>query len=253
MRLLSRRTVAAATFALLPLTALAVPGTATAEHCTPGAAGCEDNHAPTVHSTTVSRPIAVVFKRSATPVTITVRVSDPSGVSGVSGLVTLDSATDFPVGMKRVSKDENGIETWSGTFTPSLKTPTGLWSVGAEVVDSQDNDTVGPQVPLYIKRNTGLAMNASPEPVAKGGKLLVVGKLTRLTAAGNYVAYRGKQVDLFFRPVGGKYAYVGSDITDRDGRFGGFTRATQDGTWQVRFKGTSNYVAKKRGDYVDVR
>ena len=260
MKLLSRRAVAAATFALLPLGALAVPGTASADHCSPvGTADCEDIHGPQVQEISANRSVAVVYKTSADPITVTVRASDESGVGMVVGLIS--SATDpggpeFPVNMRRESTDAQGVETWRGTFTPKLNTPTGSYVVGAEILDSHYNQSRSNGQPLQklsIKRNTGLAMNASPESVAKGAKLLVAGKLTRLNARGNYVAYGGKRVDLYFRPVGGKYTYVGSQTTNRYGRFGGPVRASQDGTWAVRFNGTSNYVGKVRRDYVDVR
>ena len=260
LKLLSRRAVAAATFALLPLTALAVPGTAAADHCSPvGSAGCEDVHGPTVYSMTISRPVAVIYQTSATPVTLTMRVSDDGEMRTVLGLVSISGPrpAEYQVPMSRTAKDADGIETWTGTFTPPRTAPTGTYDVGAEVLDTAFNgpskNLSGENPKLQVKRNTGLSVNASPEPVAKGAKLLVAGKLTRLTTQGSYVAYGGKRVDLYFRPVGGKYTYVGSQTTNRYGRFGGPVRATEDGTWAVRFNGTSNYVAKRRGDYVDVR
>ncbi len=95
------------------------------------------------------------------------------------------------------------------------------------------------------------AFNASPEPVRRGSPVKVGGRLTKLWPD---VGYGGKTIEVHFKPVGGTWTLKGTAMTDSNGCWSRSFTASEDGTWQARFKGTSNYHAEtSHRDYVDVQ
>ncbi len=108
---------------------------------------------------------------------------------------------------------------------------------------------------FYVKRNTMMpAFNASPEPVRKGSPIKVAGRLTKLWPDVGYVGYGGKTIEVYFKPVGGTWTLKGTATTDSNGCWSRSFTASEDGIWQARFKGTSNYHREtSHRDYVDVQ
>ena len=108
---------------------------------------------------------------------------------------------------------------------------------------------------FYVKRNTMMpSFNAAPEPVRRGTSVKVSGRLTRLNPSVGYVGYGGKTVNMYFKPVGGTWTMKGSATTDSHGSWSRSFTASEDGSWQARFKGTSNYHREtSHSDYVDVQ
>ena len=115
------------------------------------------------------------------------------------------------------------------------------------------NSYSSPVTAFMVKRETRLAVNASPEPVRKGQRLAVRGKLTRLSSSNTLVPFAGKRVGLNFRPDGGSYRFVKSATTNRYGRVTSLVTAREDGTWALRYRGSASYAPSGRGDHVDVR
>ena len=257
MKILSR--VAVATLVLMPLTTLTAPSPVSASHCAPETAGCE------VRPVTVSMqvtPVVVVRQSGTTPVNITARVQgEPGVVNYLEAILNPDSDTgdrhEVTVTLTKTGTAADGAEVWTGTLPFSNRNPSGRWRgslyVGTDATKASGHPVQSTSTSFYVKRQTRMAVNASPEPVRKGQRLAVVGQLTRLTADGRFVAYSGKRVSLYFRPVGGSYSLVGSKTTDRYGQVGGYVTAQRDGTWQIRFGGTAHHAPSARGDYVDVR
>ncbi|WP_119726402.1 hypothetical protein [Thermomonospora amylolytica] len=110
-----------------------------------------------------------------------------------------------------------------------------------------------PHVPMR-ERTRFTEVNASPEPVRKGGTITFKARLQRTTATG-WTALPWKKVTVQFRANGtttwrnmatattGKLGYVTKTFT-----------AAKDGTWRVVYGGETAYLAVTgSGDYVDVR
>ncbi|MGW7386050.1 calcium-binding protein [Streptomyces sp. NPDC054794] len=133
----------------------------------------------------------------------------------------------------------------------------GTWSVDA-LVDANDGTSVfAPGVGSFgLKRAAQVTVNASPEPVAKGARITVTGKLVRANwDTYRYAGYAGQAVQLQFRPKGSStYTTVATVNTSGTGTLRTTVKAVKDGYWRWSFTGTNTTgPAKAAGDYVDVR
>ncbi|MFE7274779.1 calcium-binding protein [Streptomyces sp. NPDC057623] len=133
----------------------------------------------------------------------------------------------------------------------------GTWSVDA-LVDADTGDSVfAPGVGSFgLKRAARLTVNASPEPVAKGARITVTGKLVRANwDTYRYAGYTGQAVKLQFRPKDSStYTTVATVNTSNTGTLRTTVKAVKDGYWRWDFTGTTTTgPAKATGDYVDVR
>ncbi|WP_225823876.1 calcium-binding protein [Streptomyces naphthomycinicus] len=133
----------------------------------------------------------------------------------------------------------------------------GTWSVDA-LVDANDGDSVfAPGVGSFgLKRAARLTVDASPEPVAKGARITITGKLERANwDTYRYAGYAGQAVKLQFRPKGSStYTTVATVNTSGTGTLRTTAKAVKDGYWRWSFTGTTTTgPAKAAGDYVDVR
>ncbi len=64
----------------------------------------------------------------------------------------------------------------------------------------------------------------------------------------------GKTISVYFKPVGGTWTLKGTATTDSNGCWSRSFTASEDGTWQAKFAGTSNYHREtSHRDYVDVQ
>ncbi|WP_435221248.1 calcium-binding protein [Streptomyces sp. Tue6028] len=133
----------------------------------------------------------------------------------------------------------------------------GTWSVDT-LVDTNDGVSVFARGvgSFGLKRAARLTVNASPEPVAKGARLTVTGKLVRANwDTYRYAGYTGQAVKLQFRPKGSNtYTTVATVNTNGTGNLRTTVKAVKDGYWRWNFAGTNTTgPAKATGDYVDVR
>ncbi|MGW2643115.1 calcium-binding protein [Streptomyces sp. NPDC001348] len=136
-------------------------------------------------------------------------------------------------------------------------TNAGTWSVDA-LVDANDGDSVfAPGVGSFrLKRAARLTVDASPEPVAKGARITITGKLARANwDTYRYAGYAGQAVKLQFRPKDSStYTTVATVNTSGTGALLTTVKAVRDGYWRWSFTGTNTTgPAKATGDYVDVR
>ncbi|MFE9023751.1 calcium-binding protein [Streptomyces sp. NPDC007808] len=133
----------------------------------------------------------------------------------------------------------------------------GTWSVDASVEADDGDSAFAPGVGSFgLKRAARLAVDASPEPVAKGAFIIVTGRLVRADwDTYRYAGYAGRAVRLQFRPKdSGTYTTVATVSTSATGTLRTAVRAVQDGYWRWNFTGTTTTgPAKASGDYVDVR
>ncbi|MDH6434434.1 hypothetical protein M2158_002911 [Streptomyces sp. SAI-144] len=107
-----------------------------------------------------------------------------------------------------------------------------------------------------IKRAARLTVNASPEPVKKGGTITVTGKLTRANwETGTYTGDISQNATLQFRAKGSNsYTTVKTVISGTGGALKTTTKATEDGYYRYVFAGTTTTgSATAAGDYIDVR
>ncbi|MBT1094396.1 calcium-binding protein [Streptomyces sp. Tu102] len=133
----------------------------------------------------------------------------------------------------------------------------GTWSVDA-LAETNDGDSVfAPGVGSFrLKRAAQLTVNASPEPVTKGARITVTGKLVRANwDTYRYAGYAGQTVNLQFRPKDSStYTTVVAVKTSSTGTLRTTVKAVKDGYWRWNFAGTTTTgPAKATGDYVDVR
>jgi hypothetical protein len=134
----------------------------------------------------------------------------------------------------------------------------GTWKVGVMAFDyANDTDVVkGNLASTLIQRNSKLTVNASPEPVKKGKKITVTGKLTRANWQSNkYAGYTKQPVKLQFRKKNSStYTTLKTVKTDSKGKLKTTVKATVDGYYRFSFGGTKTTPAvKAAGDFVDVR
>ncbi|WP_328884059.1 calcium-binding protein [Streptomyces sp. NBC_00299] len=133
----------------------------------------------------------------------------------------------------------------------------GTWSVDA-LADANDGASVfAPRAGSFsLKRAAQLNVNASPEPVTKGARITVNGKLVRANwDTYRYAGYAGQTVHLQFRPKDSStYATVVAVKSSSTGTLRATVKAVKDGYWRWNFTGTTTTgPAKATGDYVDVR
>lgn len=106
-----------------------------------------------------------------------------------------------------------------------------------------------------LQRYSRLTVNASPEPVAKGKTITIVGALTRANwDTHHYAGYTVQPVKLQFRPkTSSTYTTLKTVTTDSHGDLKTTSKATVDGYWRYSFAGTSTTPAvTPYGDYVEV-
>ncbi|MFC8731648.1 hypothetical protein ACFT5B_04235 [Luteimicrobium sp. NPDC057192] len=147
----------------------------------------------------------------------------------------------------------------AGTYAKKLTAKTtGVWSAQYAGTSSYAAVRSTGDYVVVSKRKTHLTVNASPEPVKKGGTVTVVGRLTHATSVRgtlHYTAYQGKTVTVWFDPTGPKGPTKVATLTTRaDGTFAARRTQSVPGVWRVKFAGTANYAAAtSTGDYVAVK
>ncbi|MFE6331999.1 hypothetical protein ACFVOK_02095 [Streptomyces sp. NPDC057798] len=145
-------------------------------------------------------------------------------------------------------------------FDPSVwdmhNSEAGAWKVGAQVYfkgDGGDTDDEG--LTVYVKRNSRLTVNASPEPVAKDKTITVTGKVTRANwETRKYASYGGRLVSLQFKPSGAaSYTTVKKVYANSSGDLRTTVKASKTGTWRWAYYGnTTTGPSTSPGDNVVV-
>ncbi|MFD8565906.1 hypothetical protein [Streptomyces sp. NPDC059639] len=133
----------------------------------------------------------------------------------------------------------------------------GAWKVAAEVhFEGGGGDTDDEGLTAYVKRNSRLTVNASPEPVSKGKTITVTGKVTRADwQTRKYVSYAGRLVSLQFKPTGAtSYTTVKKVYANGSGNLKTTVKASKTGTWRwVYYGNTTTGPSTSAGDNVVVR
>lgn len=196
---------------------------------------------------------------------VTVSGSDDSGLSFVDvdlkgphgGFYTTDAFCESATACTTVFTVNAHPAPGSDDPVDLANADAGTWTVDA-LADTNDGDSVfAPGVGSFgLKRAARLTVNASPEPVAKGARITVTGKLVRANwDTYRYAGYVGQTVKLQFRPKDSStYTTVATVKTNNTGNLRTTVKAVKDGYWRWNFTGTTTTgPAKATGDYVDVR
>ncbi|MBL3669401.1 hypothetical protein JL475_26140 [Streptomyces sp. M2CJ-2] len=146
-------------------------------------------------------------------------------------------------------------------FDPSVwdmhNSEAGAWKVGAEVhFKGGGGDTDDKGLTVHVKRNSRLTVNASPEPVSKGGTITVTGKVTRANwETRKYASYGGRLVSLQFKPAGtSSYTTVKKVYANGSGVLRTTVKASKTGTWRwVYYGNTTTGPSTSSGDNVVVK
>ncbi|MEU2247045.1 calcium-binding protein [Streptomyces sp. NPDC019224] len=190
--------------------------------------------------------------------TVTLTAKDDSGIEGA------EISLNGPGFGFMNSKASCSGSTCTASFTVDPKTDlmysndyAGTWYVEAWV-DAKDGDYVWKEKAGSFKfqRASRQTVNASPEPVKKGGTLTVTGWLSRANWDDfKYHGYTVQPVKLQFRKKGSStYSTVKTVTTNSKGDLKTTVKASVDGYWRYSFAGTSTTpAATAAGDYVDVR
>jgi hypothetical protein len=133
----------------------------------------------------------------------------------------------------------------------------GSWHVSAFVRSGVDGDyhRKPDAVTFQLRREGRVTVNASPEPVRKGRKIAVTGKLTRANWDTNDYTGYAAQAKLQFRRAGtSTYTTVKPVTSSSSGVLKATVTASADGYWRYVFPGTSTTSpATATSDYIDVR
>jgi len=139
------------------------------------------------------------------------------------------------------------------------------YAVDLSKVDPDDPEPDPADIGYALQDNLGTALvqraskqtvNASPEPVKKGGTITVTGWLSRANWDDfKYHGYTSQPVKLQFRKKGSStYTTVKTVTTNNKGDLKTTVKASVDGYWRYSFAGTSTTpAATATGDYVDVK
>ncbi|MFJ2608118.1 hypothetical protein ACIO13_24550 [Streptomyces sp. NPDC087425] len=109
---------------------------------------------------------------------------------------------------------------------------------------------------VRVKRAAKVTVNASPEPVVKGKKLTVTGRITRADWVKHaYTGFAGRSARLQFRKAGtSTYTNVRTVKASSTGALKTTVTAAGDGYWRWTFGETDTTGgATAAGDYVDVK
>ncbi|MFI1568704.1 hypothetical protein ACH4ZX_37770 [Streptomyces sp. NPDC020490] len=188
------------------------------------------------------------------PIAITIK--DNSGVKGLTLVSTFNRSNGY------------GFFDWTGTTcekkssTTSVCTATmsvdpawiaasddidsnnvaGTWTVNATVKANDGDYWISDSIAAYkVKRASKLTTDAAPEPVAKGAKLTVTGKLSRANwETLKYQGFAGQDVKLQYRKAGAAhYSTVKTVKTGSSGQLSTKVTVTSAGSWRWFFPGTT--------------
>ena len=242
-----------ATLAACSLIAAASIATAST---TPAEAAASCSRPATIVSTTISPKTVVVGTSVPKGITITTKIRTngcridrvEAGLYGPNFVDTFD--LDKVESSGGVTTYDTGLRISPGDLP---NTEAGRWQSYITVTGQSSPEAPGPD--FKILRAAKLTTNATPEPVRKGAKLTVKGKLTR--ASWDSMHYRGygkRTVELQRRTPHGTYKLVKKVTTAADGSIVTKVKAKSDGCYRFVFRGTgTTRKVTSKGDCVDVR
>ncbi|WP_415958547.1 hypothetical protein [Streptomyces sp. 021-4] len=206
------------------------------------------------------------------PVTFPIRmtIKDNSGVKGVDRVSTFGThnrggPVDW-IGTSCVKKSKTTSDCTATMYVDPKAMPhfsdrdpngiAGQWQVNATVNANDKDYWISDRIALYrFKRAATLTTDAAPEPVKKGKKLTVKGKLSRASWQDlTYHGFGGQKVALQFRKAGAaSYRNVTTVKSSTSGKLSTTVTASAAGTWRWYFAGTGTTMkVVSAGDSVKV-
>lgn len=206
----------------------------------------------------------------------TVTIPPPASYSHVSvtlaasGVVTAAGALNFTYGgyssagrTTYLDYSANGKTGWTALAHTTVYDPKVRLSATGRVAGYYRlrhpvSDELGSAVSAAVYRartdTDVFAINASPEPVAKGHTVTVTGTLKEYRS-GAWRAFAHRSIGLYFSARGAKtFSYVTGGTTDAHGNVRLRGTATKDGYWSLHYFGdTTHFDSGGTPDYVDVR
>ncbi|MFG2329683.1 hypothetical protein ACGFMM_08650 [Streptomyces sp. NPDC048604] len=163
----------------------------------------------------------------------------------------LEHSADGRTGWKVIGTSE----THSGYgFTVTGRSTGGWFRVHHPATDTMA-ESFGPVFGLSRTQTRVVSVNAAPEPVRKGAAVTVTGGLQQYKN-GAWTLFAGQPVGLWFQAKGtSTYKLVASGKSAANGGVSLRTTATVDGTYLIRYLGTStgtHFNSSAVGDFVDV-
>lgn len=198
-------------------------------------------------------------------VTIVVNFGGPSGYTLDDPYVVLQSDAGYDFDMIYLEPTSR-YDRWTATYyIPNYSTP-GKWWLGVYAWADWANgdwDTYDKefQQSFNVKRPSKLTLNATPEPVDKGDRVTVTGRLQLLRFTYEYSgsgAYwsnlSGQKVKLYFDPAGSEpRKYVTTVTTNSSGVYTYKWWASRTGTWTAEYAGTASRTSvRSAGDKIAV-
>ncbi|HEY2830935.1 MAG TPA: hypothetical protein VGJ14_00810 [Sporichthyaceae bacterium] len=209
------------------------------------AADRDDKIAPQISAVTLNpNDVLLPASRSAhktTAFTISMRVSDPSGVDTVvAGLYGPKGGSGRAYRLARTSGTAaNGM--WKVVVRLANPQSTGQWQLQAFAVDNKQNSTDPGRVygDYLVREATHFAHFDATEPTPVGQDVKFSGFLQRFDHKTGWTGYPGREVAIEFRPAGGKaFRPVQTVRTGADGSVSGAAVvAKSPGTWRMSFAG----------------
>jgi len=201
------------------------------------------------------RNVAVGTSKTITyPIAITIR--DNSGVKGLSDVSVFNKTnghgfsdwTDTTC-VKKSSTTSVCTATMTvdpgwlpGSMTEDANKAAGVWQVNATVQAKDRDYWISDHIAEFkMRRASKLTADASPEPVAKGAKLTVTGKLSRANWEDlKYYGFTGQDVKLQFKKAGAAhYSTVKTVKTGSAGKLSTKVTVNAAGSWRWYFPGTT--------------
>ncbi|MET8944545.1 hypothetical protein ABZX30_13405 [Streptomyces sp. NPDC004542] len=208
-------------------------------------------------------------QRVTYPIAITIK--DNSGVKGLSHVSVFNKSNGWEFSdwtdttcVKKSST--TSVCTATMTIAPQwlpdslpedVNHTAGLWQVNATVKANDGDYWIADDIAEFkMKRASRLTTDASPEPVAKGAKLTVSGKLTRANWEDlKYHGFTAQDVKLQFKAAGaGHYRTLKTVRTGDAGKLSTKVTANSAGSWRWYFPGTTTTArVVSAGDAVNLK
>ncbi|MFE6667277.1 DUF5707 domain-containing protein [Streptomyces sp. NPDC057697] len=262
------RAVVAAVSGALTLSALAVPAS---QASSPAFAPARTDAAPVISKAVVNSGKPIVLGTTATKkVTVSVTASHPSGIKDAlsyiwRGRESNPKLYDFGFHPEAGRATCKAANTTTSTCTLTITVDPGyLWNTNATTwrvyagAWGKDGNFTEKETfsSVRFQRLSRLTVNASPEPVKKGGTITVTGKLDRANwDTRKYAGYASQSVKLQFRKKNSStYTTVKTVKGSHTGTLRTTVKAVEDGYWRWSFAGTASTPAvNAAGDFVDVK
>ncbi|MDX6742623.1 hypothetical protein [Actinocorallia sp. A-T 12471] len=195
---------------------------------------------------------AVITAQGKTKLSVRTRVSG-TRITDVDATLRLPNGKGFALvsDLKRVSGSA-GDGVYTGTAVLDKADAGGRYTLEVAATDGTSANAYYDFV-VYRKANAVTVRRASkvsltsPASAVKGAKVKAKGTVKGLNAKGGFSGLKGRTVQIWFRPKGGKAVRLGTAKTNAKGGYAYTFKATVDGSVSARFAGTVQWQKRSTG------